>query len=165
MDLSAARAAATALDAKIRPFATREIHDLSDLQQAMRDPSPLDELGIRAEAEALMASILHAYNVGDSTCRASIRQVLAEAPSFAWATGVPFPPTAVEGFRQRLLRISAIDRGMDPRDALTEVHELCAQAKSAGIDTSSVLRDVAALSSNVTHMNTWSIRSILLRAC
>ena len=84
--------------------------------------------------------------------------------SFAWAAGVPDPPTTLQGFRQNLLRLSAIDRGQDPRDVIDQVDRLCTEAKSAGIDTRAVLKEIAALSSDESETDMGSIRSILLRA-
>jgi hypothetical protein len=160
-DLAATRAAVSVLEAKLRPIASRRV-DINSPNWWTRPPSPLDEAGVRGEAEILMASILGAYGDGDASLRASIRQLLADAQSFAWWTGVSLPPTTVDGFKKRLLRISAMDRQIDPRDVLSQVHELCAKAQSAGVETVTILREVAALSSD--EPNGWT-RSILLRAC
>jgi hypothetical protein len=126
----------------------------------------VDEAGVRIEVEALMGTVLSACADGDSDSdlRTSIRRLLEEASSFAWATGVPEPPTTLQGFRQSLLRLSAIDRGQDPRDVIDQVDRLCTEAKSAGIDTRAVLKEIAALSSDETETDMGSIRSILLRA-
>src|SRR5215467_15646703 len=104
-DLRAARTAAAALDDVLRPIAKRPIVnlDLDSLHRLMQGPRPLDEAGVRPEAEALMDSIIRAYGDGNSSLRASIRALLADAPSFAWATGVSFSAATVDGFRQNLL--------------------------------------------------------------
>ena len=141
--------AATALDRKLRPIAERAV-DIFDphWETELRDgPHPLDEAGIRTEADLLMASLLVAYAAGAPGERELIRDLLRANRSFAWATGVPEPPTTQHGFRQHLLLLSAKDEGRDFRDVILNLDDLFAEAKRAGIDVTPIVAEVRALSS------------------
>jgi hypothetical protein len=153
------------LNEKLRPIAERPV-DTSDpnwsraLQNA---PDPLDEAGVRTDAEAVLESLLRAYAMASASARASIREIVAENRAFAWATGVPEPPTTAQAFRQHLLWLSAIDQSQDFRDSLLGLKDLCDQARAAGVSIAPVLKEVAALSSDIDETSMGSMRSILQR--
>ena len=73
-------------------------------------------------------------------------------------------PTTEEGFRLRVLHISAVDRAGDLRDTIFKVNDISAAAKAAGVNTRPILDEVAALSSDERKSSMGSIRSILLSA-
>jgi hypothetical protein len=149
-DLEAARAAAAVLESKLRPIARRKV-DFNDpkwVEKVRSGPHPLDEAGVRVEAEKLLGEVLTAYAAGDSKLRASIRELLAQASSFAWATAPREPPTTEHGFRQHLLRLSAIEKTEDVRDLIDSVQRLCERARDAGVNTHAALLEVAWLSSD-----------------
>lgn len=75
-DLERARISASALNEKLSPIAAAKV-DMNDPQwvEKMRQSEPLDESEIRAEAEALLASLLDAYEAGTVTQRIAIRQL------------------------------------------------------------------------------------------
>jgi hypothetical protein len=132
--------------------------------RTMREaPHPLDEAGVRAEAEAALREVLRRYEEGDAEARAALRALLDRCHSFRWATSLPFIPTA-EGFARRLLEMSVQDQGGDTRDMMVELNDLCAQARDAGVDVRPLLLDVAALSSDVDKYGMGSTRGILQRA-
>jgi hypothetical protein len=167
-DLENARRLATSLEAMLRPIAkTRfegtDAHSLEEFLNELTRLAPLDRIGARAEAETLMTDLVLAYYSGDSGLRTSIRLLLADTPSFAWATGIPDSPATVEGFRNQLLCLSAKDRLVDFRDKIMSVQELCMKARSAGVVTAGVLREVAALSSDEDGAD--STKRIFLSAC
>ncbi|WP_055589787.1 hypothetical protein [Peterkaempfera griseoplana] len=153
------------VDACIRPIAERPV-DLTDpdwVRRMREGPQPLDEAGVRPEAEAALRHVLSLYTVGDEDLRADLRALLDRHRSFRWATTLPFEPTP-QGFRQCLLRMSVDDQGADTRDMMVTLNGLCEQARDAGVDIRPLLLDVAALSSDVDKYGMGSTRDILLRA-
>ena len=146
-------------DAALRPLATRRV-DIGDPGRAER-PDPLDEAGVRAEAESAPGALLALYADGDDTVRASVRDLIARHTVFRWATHPPRHRTA-DGFRWRLLHLSAVDQGSDPRDELLTLRVLCEEAREAGVDIRPVLREVAELSSREDRFGMGSLRDILL---
>ncbi|MEU9412504.1 hypothetical protein AB0E08_43370 [Streptomyces sp. NPDC048281] len=153
------------IDACVEPVARRPV-DLTDPDWArtMREaPHPLDEAGIRPEAEAALRDVLTRYEEGDDATRAALRALLERCPHFTWATTLPLEPTP-EGFRQRLLEISVEDQGQDTRDMMVGLHDLCGRARDAGVDIRPLLLEVAGLSSEVDRYGMGSTRGILLRA-
>lgn len=154
------------IEERLRPIATRRV-DVSDLEWANKlrqAPNPLDQAGIRPEAEAILGSLLQAYRTEGPEVRASVRGLFASHPSFTWATGVQESPTTEEGFRLQLLHLSAMDQAEDLRDTITTLTDICAKATQAGINTRAILKDVAALSSDESRCALGSVRSILLNA-
>ena len=164
--LESARKAAAALNARLSPIANRpvDINDPNWMQKLQNAPSPLDEANVRKEAQTLMESILEAYSAGAAADRAAIREVLRDNSAFAWATGPSEPPTTSLGFRNHLLRLSAIDQSKDIRDAIVSVDELCKKARAAGVKVEPILAEVAALSSDHSPSNMGSMKQVLSRA-
>jgi hypothetical protein len=151
------------LNRKLKPLAERRV-DLNDpeWQEKMRRAQPaLDEAGIRLEAEELLEEILEGYSKGDAPLRDAIRKLLAQHRAFTWATGVVAPPTTKYGFRQHLLRLSAVDHAMDLRDTFLELGALCDDAQAAGVDIGPILREVAELSSDVPMSYMGSVKAML----
>jgi hypothetical protein len=163
-DLNAIKQEMADLDERLRPIAKSlvDINDPDWVNKFTRGPRPLDQAGVRPEAEALLDTLLEAYRTKGDEVRASIRSLFAQNPSYAWATGVPQPPTTEEGFRLHLLHISAVDQAQDFRDVLSNLHDICARAKAAGVNTVSILREVAELSSDEGNSSMRSIRRVLL---
>ena len=153
------------IDAALKPIAGRtvDVNDPNWIEKLRSSPHPLDQAGVRAEAQALMAQMLAFYASGDAMERAGIREILAKYRSFAWATGSPESPTTESGFRQHLLRLSAENGGGDMRDTIMAVNALCQSAVKAGLDVGPALREVTELSSaSIVHIK--SMRSVLLEA-
>jgi hypothetical protein len=153
------------IDACIEPIATRPV-DLTDpdwMRKIQERPHPLDQAGIRPEAEAALRDVLSRYEGSDSDVRVALRALLERCESFTWAATLPFAPTP-QGFRQRLLEMSVEDQGRDARDMMVSLNGLCGQAREAGVDIRPALLDVAELSSDVDKYGMGSTRSILLRA-
>jgi hypothetical protein len=164
-DIATARQKAALLDAKLKPIAKRSV-DVNDPAwiEKMRSSRPLDEAGVRQEAETLLDNLLKAYRTGDSQLRAAIRALFALNPSFAWAAAPAQPANTPEGFRARLLRISARDRTQDLRDAILSINQLCVDARAAGIDPTPILTEIASMSSAESEDSNPSMADLLKRA-
>jgi hypothetical protein len=152
------------IDALLRPIATRRV-DTSDpdYETKLRQSRPLEEAGVRAEAEAALRAVIALYAEGDDTVRAAVRALFNRYTSFRWAVHVPHEPTP-ESFRFALLHFSALDQGPDARDELLGLRDLCAEAEEAGIDIAPMLAQIALLSSDVNRYGMGSTREFLLRA-
>ncbi|PKT73202.1 hypothetical protein CW362_09695 [Streptomyces populi] len=153
------------IDACLEPIATRPV-DLGDphwARKAREGPRPMDEAGIRPEAEAALEDVLSLYEEGDDDVRVALRALLARCHSFRWATRLPLE-LSPRGLRQRLLQISVEDQGHDARDMMADLNDLCGRAWDAGVDIRPLLLDVAELSSGADRYGTGSTRDILLRA-
>ncbi|WP_229712817.1 hypothetical protein [Streptomyces fuscichromogenes] len=153
------------IDACVEPLAYPPV-DLGDPDwiRKMRElPSPLDVAGIRAEAEAALRDVLSRYEEGDEDVRVSLRALLERCRRFGRETTLPFEPTP-HGFRQWLLRISVEDQGLDTRDMMVDLNDLCGRARHAGVAIRPLLLEVAGLSSDVDKYGMGSTRYILLRA-
>lgn len=152
------------VNAALRPIAEEPV-DIGDpdWEERMRErPCAMDEAGVRAEAEAVLRAVLTAYADGDEDLRIFLRGLFEHYTAFRWAVHLPFEPTP-EGFRLRLLHMSAVDQGSDTRDELLALRDLCEDARQAGIDIGPCLREVAELSSRVDKYGMGSTRDILLR--
>ena len=78
------------LEAAPRPIANRPVN-LSDPNWLtnLGLSNPLDEAGVRHEAEILLVEILEYYAAATDAERIAIRKLYEEHPSFAWAAGPP----------------------------------------------------------------------------
>src|ERR1700733_7187963 len=74
-DLNAIRQGLASLEERLRPIATRpvNINDRDWVDRLRQAPSPLDQAGVRLEAETILGSLLQAYRTEGSFVRASIR--------------------------------------------------------------------------------------------
>ncbi|MFJ8114069.1 hypothetical protein [Streptomyces sp. NPDC096132] len=153
------------IDALLEPIAKRPVDTADpDWETRMREgPRPLDEANVRAEAEAALRELLARYERGDEEDRVAVRALLDRCSSFRWATYLPYAHTP-EGFRQQLLHLSARDQGSDTRDELVELHDLCTQARQAGVDIGPLLLEVAELSSTEDKYGMGSLRTLLRAA-
>ena len=152
------------VNAALRPIAEAPV-DVGDPdweEKARQGPDPLDEAGVRAEAEAVLRAVLTAYADGDEELRTFLRGLFEHYTAFRWGVRLPFEPTP-EGFRLRLLHMSAVDQGSDTRDALLALRDLCEDARQAGIDIGPCLREAAELSSRADKYGMGSTQDILLR--
>lgn len=164
-DIDSIEARVALVDAALRPLAQRPV-DTADpdwAEKTRQRPAPMDEAGVRAEAESALRALIAVYAQGDETVRESVRGLLSRRTSFRWAVHLPVEPTP-EGFRQRLLHMSAVDQGNDTRDELLSLRDLCADARTAGIDIRPILAEVAELSSRKDKYGMGSMRDILLGA-
>jgi hypothetical protein len=147
------------LDAALEPIAKRPVDPSEpDWAEKMRAAEPLDEAGVRAEAEEALRALLHRYEHGDDRTRSAVRALFERHSSFRWAAHLPGAD-----FRTRLLHLSARDQASDTRDELLELTDLCARARAEGVDIRPLLREVAALSGTTDKYGMGSIRDILLR--
>ncbi|WP_344442847.1 hypothetical protein [Kitasatospora nipponensis] len=137
-----------------------DITDPDWSRQRSEGPHPLDEAGVRREAEAALRAVLSRYEAGPEDVRHALRALLERCRSFRWATALPFEPTP-RGFRQRLLEMSVEDQGPDTRDMMVALNHLCGQAGDAGVNIRPLLREVAELSSDVDKYAMGSTRGIL----
>jgi hypothetical protein len=158
-------ASISALDEKIRPIANRPIDISNPGWTANLDKRvhPLDEAGLRTEAEHVIEHLLSEYPKADQSGRELLRELLARNPSFAWAASLPFAADTPERFRMHVLFFSIRDLGRDSRDAYLELQALCQAAQQAGFSAEAVL-EAAALSSTKNRFGTGSTRDMLLHA-
>jgi hypothetical protein len=152
------------LDAAIRPIANREV-DLSDpdWQAKLARSRPLDEAGVRDEAEALLLDILLGYANATDMDRREIRAMVAEYPSFFWAAATPAGGTAAAGLRLRLIHFALLDQRRDSRDAVSWLDDLCRAPDVPPGEAASLRQEVALMASDEDRYGFESTRSMLLR--
>ncbi|MFD5826985.1 hypothetical protein [Lentzea sp. NPDC060358] len=152
------------LDAVLRPIAQRPV-DLTNPNWAAElgaGMAPTEEAGVVDESEAALAELLDLYERGDEPTRAAVRAIFTRYPSFCWAATLPFDDTALQGYRTRLVKISAVDQANDPRDVLVDLWGLADRARAAGIDLVPTIVEVAGMSSDVNRYGMGSTRTFLL---
>ncbi len=156
-----------ALEEQLRPIADRPV-DITkpgwDVRLRQRQ-HPLDEAGIRREAEILLEELISLYQASAEESRHAVRKLFGEYRAFAWAASLPFDPTTEESFRRHVILFSMKDQGSDSRDALLWLQDLCQKARSAGVNAAPVLKEVAAFSSEWNKYGMGSTREMLRRAC
>lgn len=156
------------LDAVLEPIAKApvQIEHLTDLTEffarTQAAPDPVDQAGVRAEAEALLTEILARY-AQDEVARPALRALFERYGSFTWAVHLPSAATP-DGLRTELVHLSVRDQAMDTRDEILQLQAVCDEARSAGVDVNPILREVAAMSSDVDRYGMGSTRALLLRA-
>jgi hypothetical protein len=153
-----------ALDARLAPIAKRKV-DIGDPNWVakLRATRPLDEAGVRPEAEDLLRELLDAYVVGDEARRSFIRSLFRTYQAFAWAATLPGPRTTAEGLRLRLVHFSVKDQDRDPRDATLWLDGIVSDARKGGVDLREMLAEVAELSSPENRYGWGSTRDWLLK--
>jgi hypothetical protein len=143
-------------DTKLKPIGSRPINNREDFEAAKKGLPPLDEAGIRTEAENVLAVVIELY-ASTPEAREPIREMFARYRFAAWALWPPQKPTSEDGFRTQLLRISMMDYSLDPRDIPLRVGPACREAEDAGVKIQPILEWVAAISSDVEPYGpTWS---------
>src|SRR5262249_12663231 len=123
------------LEERLLPIAQRPV-DITRpgwVERLRAGVSPLDEAGVRSDAEKLLRELITAYAEGPEKTRAAIRQLFADYRSFAWAAALSTPPSSVDGLRQHLILFSMQDQGRDSRDALPALQEICREATAGGV--------------------------------
>jgi hypothetical protein len=164
MNLAAVRADVAVIDELLREIAKRKV-DVSDPDWTakIRRAPPVEEAGVAPEAAAALEGLLDAYETGGAEAREEVRDIFRAHPSFRWAAGLPRQWESVAEFRRRLVHVSAMDQGADPRDELMTIWWLCNEARERGIDVASVLREVADLSSDADLYGFGSMRTLIMR--
>ncbi len=165
VDLASWRSRLGQLEAALAPIAQRPVDITSPgwLNRLRSKLPPLDEAGVRHQAEQLLHELIPAYAQGSDELRAALRQLMAKAPSFTWAATLPRPIRNTASFRDHLLLFSLKDQGRDTRDAIVTLDELCHEANSAGCADPQILSSIAALSSNVNRFGMGSTAALLER--
>ncbi len=164
MDLAAVRADVAVIDELLRDIARRPV-DLSDpnWRAKVREAPPVEEAGVAVEAAAALEALLDAYEIGGSSAREEIRGIFRDYRSFRWAAHLPREWESEVEFRRRLVHVSAVDQGSDPRDELMTVWSLCNRARARGIEVEPVLREVADLSSDEDLYGFGSMQMLIMR--
>ena len=153
------------LEAILKPIGERKI-DFSQLdwrEMLKNRPAPLDEAGVRAEAESLLAKLTELY-ASTPSARAPIRELFKRHRSASWAMWPAREPTTEDNFRSRILRLSMDDQGRDARDALMMLWRDCRVAASAGVDIVPILEAVALISSDENRFGMGSMHRMLREA-
>jgi hypothetical protein len=123
MDLAAVRADVAVIDELLRDVAQRPV-DLSEpnwMAKLRQAPPPVQEAGVAVETAAALDALLDAYETGGASTREEIRGIFRDCPSFRWAAHLPREWESAVEFRRRLVHISAVDQGSDPRDELMAI--------------------------------------------
>ena len=151
-------------DYVLRPIAERAV-DITQpcWVERLMTTRPLDEAGIRPEAQTLLENLVFFYSQGDERQRADVRALLETYKAFRWAATLSCSPETAEGFRMHLLHLSVSDQGSDPRDEILKLRYLCETARKNSVDIAPILREVAALSSDVDKYQMGSTRDFLLK--
>jgi hypothetical protein len=158
----AARVAA--IDRRLQPVADRPVNQADpNWAEKLRGGDPLDEAGVREEAQDVLHELLDAYATGDERTRDAIRSLFGRFSAFAWATTVRSPRTTREGARVHLLHFSVLDQGKDPRDAKLWLDGMVDDARRAGVAIEALLNEVAELSSRQDRYSWGSTRDWLIR--
>ncbi|MCY1139390.1 hypothetical protein OWR29_15430 [Actinoplanes sp. Pm04-4] len=140
--------------------------DLSDpgvWEKLRAEPPSIDRAGVRAEATAALGALLDAYEAGPEETRHQVREILHRHTRFAGDVGLPHDWTTPAEFRREVLRISAVDQGVDARDQLVALWGACERARGLGIDVGPVLREVSAISSDTDHYGMGSMQQLIMR--
>jgi hypothetical protein len=107
------------LEEKLRPIADKPVAFGPDLIERLKAlPKPLDEAGVRTEAEQALNDAVDSYLRATAGERETIRELFRKNRAFAWATRLPFPPDSADRFRRHLAHFSILDQHPDYRDAL-----------------------------------------------
>ena len=149
------------LEERLRPIAKRKKIDKAALAKRQH---PMDEAGVRPQAESLLADVARAYVRGSEGDREAIRDLFHKHTSVSWAIRPPLPPTSEEGFRSWLLMISMVDQGADTRDTILLVSKITRSAAGAGVNIGPIIEEIAGISSDENRYGMGSVRSILLSA-
>lgn len=162
-DLDSLKERIAGIDEAIRPIATRHV-DVTLLDQLPSGPHPLDEAGVRGEADSVMGDLIDGYLVRDESWRSEARELFRQFRWFAWGVTVGAAPTSEPELLRQLVHFSLSDQGMDPRDARLWLDRLLAEAAEAGIASGAALGEVAALSSDEDRYGWGPTRTWLERA-
>jgi len=103
------------LEERLRPIANKPV-DITKPGWGLRltqSPHPLDEAGVRLDAEMLLEELINFYRTSGEDGREAVRKLFGEYRAFSWAASLPFDPTTRENFRQHLLLFSMKDQGQD----------------------------------------------------
>jgi hypothetical protein len=152
------------LDAALHPIANRAVKFFELLFKPRRRAHPLDEAKVRTQAEGFLSELIEYYPTADADMRQAIRKLFEDHPNFTWAATLPYEPVTDETFRAHLILFSIKDHEKDTRDAIVLLHELCDKARSAGVNTGPILKEIAELSSDVNKYGIGSTRSLLRNA-
>jgi hypothetical protein len=165
MTLAGVRADVAVIDELLREVVKRPV-DLSDpdwMAKLRQAPRLVEEAGVEPEAGAALEVLLDAYETGGVSAREEVRDIFRAFPSFRSAVGLPRLWESAAEFRRRLVHVSAVDQGADPRDELMSIWSLCNEARERGIDVEPVLREVADLSSDADLYGFGSMQRLIMR--
>lgn len=151
------------LDRQLRPIANRTI-DVNDpawnVKLAMA-PHPLNEAGIRPEAELTLVAAVELYAALDSDKRQEMREVFRHNSAFAWAATLPFDADTAEHTFAHLVHFSIIDQGSDARDAVLWLADLLATVSVPARQLHELRQRAAALSSDIDRYGFGSTKQLL----
>jgi hypothetical protein len=132
---------------KLKPIGSHPVSPREDGEKPLKLSPPLDQAGIRTEAENVLAAVLELYE-SMPDARQPIRDMFARYTSVNWALWPPQGPASEDGFRTWLLRIS-IDYKQDTRDVMMRPGSICHEALASSAKIEPILESVAEISSDV----------------
>ncbi len=124
---------------------------------------PLDQAGVRVEAEALLEQLIKAYSFGGDKTRREIRGLFEKYRYFAWAAVPQKDPSTEDGFRCHLVHFSMIDQGPDPRDEKLRLDWMVGEARKAGLKIEKIISEIAEMSSREDRYSWGATRDWLIR--
>jgi len=154
------------LEEGLLPIARRPV-DITDpnwIRRLQEASHPLDEAGVRGDAEALLEAVIDEYQNCLPDTRQAIRQLFTKYNAFSWAAALPYAPITQASFLRHLVLFSIKDQGKDTRDAILWLRDLCHTAAAAGVLTAPILEQAAALSSDENRYGMGSTKRLLLNA-
>jgi len=150
------------MDELLEPIARRLIDVFDPDWPAKRQGwDPLDEAGIKAQAQDLLAEVLARYVDGPESERKELRRMFQEFGSYAWAAKPREALASRNGLRTRLVLLSLQDQGTDPRDTILAIDRLIAEAARCGVDIRPLLAEVAEISSSQDRFGMGSTKKIM----
>jgi hypothetical protein len=151
------------LDPLLKPIADRPV-DITDPNWAAKlvGFDPLEEAGVKRQAQDLLSEILVRYVDGTNSDREELRQMFQEFGSFSWAARLREEPINRAGLRAHLILLSIQDQGTDPRDSMMAIDGLISIAMKQGEDIRPLLAEVAEISSTQSRYGMGSMKEILL---
>jgi hypothetical protein len=151
------------LEVILHPIAERKIDFTDpDWQSKVMQVHPLDEAGIRSDAQALLLDMLAYYPSATDEERSLMRMLLTDHYSFTWATPAPRADSPQETVRRQLMHFSLEDQERDARDALMYLEQICQTDDVTPAELKAMRSEVAAISSDENRYGWGTTRQFLL---
>jgi hypothetical protein len=137
------------LEARLTPIATRKA-DLNSPNwvETLRAAEPLDEAGIRDQAQDLLEELIAAYATGGADRRAFIRDLFRRFHSFAWRRLFEYRERQPRASGRIFCTCRYAIRALILGTRSSGLDHIVEDGRRAGVDVGPTLREVAAPSSH-----------------